>query len=211
MNLIQIFKRFVAIMLNILIPKSHLGIILRYNLNQSMAMNITEDTQLMPCNNAQQIVDTYRSLGSKDKIEHVQNLLKQGNECWFALHKGQIAGSIWIYYNKVFLPNFSGRTFSKKKEIIFNDGIGYLGHEIIFENMRGKGVGQNFFFLLIDEYKKRKTINKFVMTMGANNTANIRRFMKCDAKLIGIVQATRILGYTMRKEYFLDNKEKCWD
>ena len=94
--------------------------------------------------------------------------------------------------------SLSGRCFKNNNKTIFSKNVGYIRFSLVDKHYRNKGIGQKILKGIINELRQSRPINKLVVTMGADNGSNIRRWIKSGGYLIGIIQLVRIFGFNYR-------------
>jgi len=155
------------------------------------------------------IYSFYRSVGRELSSDKIRGWLDRGYHCWLARIGGRTVGGCWVWFGACNLPALSGRCFSLRRQVVFDEDTGYLCYKIVDPDNRGKGIGTSILQTVLMHYACRG-LSQLVATMGVSNKANIRSWMNCGARLIGIVRVRSLLGHVWRRAYFLDEKSVCW-
>lgn len=143
--------------------------------------------------------------------EDIERWLSLGYDCMLGYNdQGRIVASQWFWYNEITLDKPRRCYFSKNDRIVLDSDTAYVCYELVDYPYRGRGIGQFMKRKFIERFKRDKTIKNLVLTTGASNSANIRAWMNTGARLIGIVEVRKILNLVIRRELFLDSKEKVW-
>lgn len=195
------------------IYKKHMGLILNYKLYKSNNHNNHKNKNIvvMKFVDERLISDFYDNAGRNIPSFQIKEWLECGHECWLAFLEEKVVGATWIFKGEFINNNFSGRCFTKNRKVKFENKVGCVRLTYVDPHYRGQGIGQQMLIRMIsDIINKKKNLKRLVVTTGVDNTANIRCWMKIGGSLIGIVQVTKVLGIIMRRELFMDEKERCW-
>lgn len=200
------------------IYKKHLGVILSINIQDNVKFN--EPSKLKNINKCKfelsndinKIFTYYNRMGrSSITKEKTKEWLDRGHHCWLAIIDDKVVGGLWMFFGYVKINTLSARVLSKNKTIIFNKDIGYQGYVLMDSEYRGQGIYRLFNDFIMNHYYNDDKIRYILLITGASNGAVIRNTMNSHGRLIGIVEVRNILGKTIRKEIFIDKKEKVWE
>lgn len=209
------FLKGLSFLKNRVFPKTHLGLIFRKNISKTKKLELTRNISLERCGD----VETIFTFGNKIKYsgwiltrEEIKEKLEKA-ECWLAIVNQEKVGGFWAYHGDIEIKNFPGlpaMIFGKNKKIKLEEKTAYICHEFVQPEHRGQGIGREMLYSFINFLGEEDSFKKLIVSMGANNGSNIRKWEKVGAQLIGIVSIRGFLGLVFRKEIFLDQKEKCW-
>lgn len=197
--------------------KRHVGLILSCNIKDYMAFNKNN----IPVNHnkykfqiskdVEQIYNFYQKMGrSSITREKISEWLQDGHHCWLAILDGKVVGGLWIFFGQVTINTLSLRVLSKNKTIMFDKDTGYRGYVIIDPNYRGQGIYKLLNDYIMHYYYKNESIENILLITGVSNGPVIRTIMNSYGRLVGIVEVRNIMGKVVRKELFIDQKEKTW-
>lgn len=193
--------------------KKHLGVIISIPIQIVDLPPNHNNIVVNKSTNINEIGSFYKKM-NRDSVNQktIKSWLENNYDCFLVRIKGsqKSIGAMWIFKGKFTLKNLSGRTLSSNKNIKLNDDSLYGAMVIVDEEYRGRGINQYLLNYVVNYYYKNSDYKKMIIITGATNGAYIRSTMKINAKLIGITQITNILGIKIRRELFLDKKEKSW-
>ncbi len=214
----QIIKIIIKKFLIVLVPKYHLGIIMTIDIKSNFQNDLSiykNRINLINTSDKEIIYNNLVELGVHIREKDLVNYLSNNTIFWFAFdNNNSLIGSECLLFNSVKHESFSGRVFSKKQEIVFHNNIGYVRFEKINDSIVGEGYGTEMFqnmLLKIKELRNKHNIDKIIATMGADNISNIKKWQRFNARIVGIVAVFRVFGIIIRKEYFIDKCNKCWE
>lgn len=194
--------------------KKHLGIIISFDLKDvdDRPMRDSRDSFVIRrCLDAGEITEYYHQIG-RDSLTYdkVCQWLEKGNDCWVIYNHNVIIGATWVLFGEFEIPQLSGRCLSENKRIVFDPNAGYVCYSFVNKEYRGQGLNQQLIRTIKYHYKHSATVEQLIAITGANNAAYIRSANKNNGFVIGIVEVVNICGFLIRKEYFIDKKEKSW-
>ncbi|MGF7057745.1 GNAT family N-acetyltransferase [Brassicibacter mesophilus] len=196
-----LFKRHIGVILIVPIKEIFLG----SSKNQIKCIKLTTNVDM--------IYQFYKSV-NRDSVSHSQinEWLDKNYDCFLVYGDAlkPIAG-MWVFKNNFKLSNTSGRTLARKHEIMLDKDTIYGAYVIVNENHRGCGINQELLSYVISYYLDTSNYKRLLLITGATNGAYIRTVMKLNGILVGITEVYNILGVKIRRELFLDSKEKVWN
>lgn len=192
--------------------KRHISLIFLVPLGLFKDLPFFNDIKIESNLNSNQIAEFYSRNGRLNITEEVVTEYQKKGYTFFGIRKETtLIGGMWIFNNVVSLKSLSFRTLQEKKrgKIKFDDDVLYACLLLIDPLYRGKKYGLCLWKYIL-EYYSSSSYKKIVAITGADNLAMIKTMYRLQARIIGIVELTNILGFCNRKEHSLDNNEKCW-
>ncbi|MDX9917726.1 MAG: hypothetical protein RBT15_06870 [Gudongella sp.] len=145
-------------------------------------------------------------------ISQIKYWLELGFDCFLTYDHNEIPiAGMWIFKNEFELHSLSGRTLSSNNLIKLDTDTIYGAYVEVEKNHRGYGINQSMLGHIINYYSRSNKYKRLLLITGASNGAYIRTVMKFNGILVGITLAYNILGFKIRKEIFIDKKEKVWN
>ncbi|MBV1817958.1 GNAT family N-acetyltransferase [Clostridium cochlearium] len=194
--------------------KRHLGVILIIPIKEEFSEFKNKKIKSIKLTKNVDIINKFYKSMNRDSVScsKIKDWLDKDFDCFLVYDHSQkpIAG-MWVFKNNFELPSLSGRTLSNKFEIMLDEDAIYGAYVIVDKNHRGCGINQSLLCFIMKHYSKNSKYKKILLITGAGNGAYIRSVMKFNGTLIGITEVYNILGMKIRKEIFLDRKEKVWN
>jgi len=213
--ILKIFRKLISY----LKIRIHYGLVFCYDINiikkitnsKSNAELIKSPIKIVQCNNSIDIYNYYNKNGKYIPEEVIADWLLNDYRCWLAYSSNEIAGISWTWTGKVHLQGLSGRAFSKKKTIEFEEDTFYICHVHVDRKYRGQNIMAKLEIEQLKFHLIENNYSKGVITMGIDNIPSVKTQTKLGGKLIVVSFMLFLLNIQFRKYLYFERKEKCWN